>query len=343
LEIRNSALIAPSTQYSAVDFEVSEETADAMRAGVAESTRVAYKRDQEDYEKWCASTGRVAIPATQQTHAEYARYLMSIDRAPRSIQRAFGAIRAAHRAKGYQAPDGKGAALVVRGYRTRRAKEGVRDRKAAPLLLADLRRMVDTCDPDAPAGVRDRALIVLGFAMMARRSELVALDLADLDEVGDGLEVLVRFSKTDQDAVGVVVAVPYGSHAETCPVRLIRAWRDLLAARGFTSGPLFRGVDRHGRVWGEPQYAGGRATTNRMSGDSVGLVLRRAAQRAGISVERWSAHSLRSGGATEAYRATKNALTTGRQGRWKDGSPVLLGYIRTVDKWTDNPMKEVGL
>jgi site-specific recombinase XerD len=327
--------------HGPADLAVSADTVQRMHDAVPEATRRAYTHDLTAYRDWCATVGRVPIPATPQTFADYATHLAQAGYAPRTIQRAFGAIRTAHRESGYDPPSGRGVGLVIRGHRKARAEQGARDGKAEPVLLDDLRRLVETCDPDQPAGIRDRALIVLGFAMMARRSELVGLDLSDLTDAADGLAVLIRWSKTDQDAVGHVVPVPYGSHPQTCPVRTVRAWRAVLDDRGLADGPLFRSVDRRGRVAGEPLFAG--RLSHRLSAAAVRLVVIRAALRAGVDTKDLSAHSLRSGAATEAYRNGADPLSIARYGRWKDGSPVLLGYIRTVDQWRDNPMRGIGL
>jgi integrase len=187
--------------------------------------------------------------------------------------------------------------------------------------------MVAACSP-GPLGVRDRALLVLGVAMMGRRSELAGLDLADVVEVDEGLLVYVRRSKTDQDAVGAEVAVPYGSHPDTCPVRAVRAWRALLTERGIVDGPLLRAVDRTGRI-----------AARRMSGDGINRVVRAAAIRAGLpGADRYTAHSLRAGGVTVAAKAGAQVAAIAAQGRWSLTSPVLLGYIRAADRWRDNPM-----
>ena len=336
--------VLPATliDQSSVDLSVSPDTARRIRDAVPASTRRAYAHDRAQYDAWCSATGRVAVPATAQTFAEYVSHLAGLDRAPKSIERALGAIRTQHRASGFEPPDRTAALLVLREHRKARARVGIQQRKATPLLLDGLRSLVETCDPATPAGIRNRALIVLGFAMMARRSELVGLDIDDLGDVDDGMNVLIQWSKTDQDAVGHVLTVLSGSFPQSCPVRLVRAWRELLASRGQESGPLFRPIDRHGRIFGEPKAAGA-SRTGRMSGYSVSIILRSAARQAGVSTEALSAHSLRSGAATEAYRAGAGALSIARHGRWKDGSPVPLGYIRTVDKWRENPMTGIGL
>ncbi|MGH3625279.1 MAG: hypothetical protein ACRDQ5_26425, partial [Sciscionella sp.] len=181
-------------------------------------------------------------------------------------------------------------------------------------------------------GLRDRVVLVLGLAMMGRRSELAALTLDDVRETDDGLEVTVRMSKTDQDALGAVVTVPYGQHPETCPVRVVRAWRDYLAERGVTTGRLLRSVTRHGHLGAS------------MGADAISDVVRDRATAAGLpNAESYSAHSLRAGGATSAYKAGAPVSVIAAHGRWAEGSPVVLGYVRATDRCRDNPMRGVGL
>jgi integrase len=104
--------------------------------------------------------------------------------------------------------------------------------------------MVDRL-PCSLLGVRDRALLLLGFAGAMRRSELVSLDVDDLARADEGLVIRIRKSKTDQVQAGRKVGIPYGTAKETCPVRAIDAW---LEAAGIEEGPLFRPVNRHGQV-----------------------------------------------------------------------------------------------
>src|SRR5690349_24485037 len=103
--------------------------------------------------------------------------------------------------------------------------------------------MVDTL-PASTLGVRDRALLLLGFAGAFRRSELVGLDIGDVRQTADGLVVTIRRSKTDQEGAGREVGIPYGSTPATCPVRAVRGWLDVRAIAG---AALFCPMDRHGR------------------------------------------------------------------------------------------------
>jgi site-specific recombinase XerD len=325
--------LQPVHSRADVDLTVSPSTRERIEDGMSANTRRAYERNLREFTAWCASENRTALPATGQTLAEFVAHLAAEGKAPSSVEQAVATIRTAHRFAGYtDQPETSAARLVLRSHRRERAGQGERKRKAPPMVLDALRAMIDATDPATAAGARDRLLLVLGFALMGRRSELAALDLADVVDTADGLLVHIRMSKTDQDAVGEEVAVPRGTHEDTDPVRLLRAWRLHLAAVGIESGRLLRSVDRHGRIGEGISPAG------------INRVVRAAAVRAKLpSAEKYTAHSLRAGGATASYKAGAPVSVIARHGRWAENSPVVLGYIRAVDKWTDNPMRGVGL
>ncbi len=318
---------------TANDGFVSASTAARIADATPDSTRRAYGRQWVAYTAWCAANSRTEMPATAETLAEYVSSLADRGLSPSTIEQAVATIRRAHRDAGHAGqPDTRGARLVLRTHRRQAAEGGRQARQAPPAAVEALRAMVEASDAATTIGLRDRALLLLGFALMARRSELAGLDVADVLDVPEGLLVRIRKSKTDQDAVGVDVAIPYGSNPGTCPVRTLRAWREKLAERGVTTGALLRGVDRHGNIG-----AG-------LSGDGVRRIVRAAAVRAGLPDSgAYSAHSLRAGGATSAARAGVPTAMIARHGRWSPTSPVIHTYVRTVDRWRDNPMAAVGL
>lgn len=325
------------------DRTLSAATAERIARSVPHNTSRAYSADRRTFEAWCHGQGRSSLPCTEETLAEYVNHLAELNRAPKTIERALSAIRTMHRLAGAPVPELDQARAALKDYKADRADEGHRLKQAAAVTVDDLRKMVDTCPADTPTGIRDRALIILGWAMMARRSELAALRISEVTETPEGLEVWVRRSKTDQEANGVAVAIPYGSHPETCPVRLVRTWVAHLASLGITDGPLWRSIDRHGTLAGQPNFAG-RAKTPSITGRAVEVILLRAARRAALpNLGSITAHSLRAGGATGARRSGADMLEIARHGRWADGSKALLGYIRDVDKWRDNPMRGTGL
>jgi integrase len=198
--------------------------------------------------------------------------------------------------------------LVLAGIRR---THGTAQEGKAPVLTADVRKMVDAL-PAGAIGVRDRALLLLGFAAALRRSELVGLDVGDVQETTDGLVVRIRKSKTDQEGAGRLVGVPYGSAPATCPVRALRAW---LEFRCDVDPALFRHIDWHGK-----QH-------KRLTDKAVARLVKRAADRVGIDPATVAGHSLRAGLATSAAAANVPerviALQTGHE-----SMTMLRRYIR---------------
>lgn len=338
------ALFKPAN--TGADTTVSSRVLERIAASVPSSTSRAYSYDWTGFETWCSETGRTPLPCTTETLAEYVSALADLGRAPATIMRAVSAIRVAHKISGHYPPDTLAARAVVKTYRNERADSGIPNaRPAKALSVRQLKVINGALDGDGVTGLRDRLIFVLGWAMMARRGELARLNIADVSEVEHGLDITVRKAKADQMAVGRAVAVPYGSDPLTCPVRLMRAWVALLAARGITDGPLFRRVDKYGHIPGQHnvQVAGNGDPTGRMNSASIRLVVRRSALKAGLSPDGLKAHSLRAGGATGAYLGGADLLSIGRHGGWHDGSAVLTGYIRDVDRWKKNPMHGAGL
>lgn len=334
----------PPVAYSDLDFSITLETAEDLLHATPDNTRRAYDRAWDAFAGWCGSQGRVALPATPQTLTEYVRCLCGGDFAPNTVSQAIGVIRAKHRDAGYpEQPDTTQTVKILNKYRKDWADTGARVRQRTPILVPALRAMTKTCDPDTPAGVRDRAILLLGFNIMGRRSEISRLDLSDVASVGEeGVTVYIRYSKTDQEAKGASVPVPYGQHAQTCAVRAVRAWTDLLAAHGIKSGPLFRPVDRHGHI-GDEEGAAGHPQA-RLTGHAINEMVRRRALLAGLKdAGKYGAHSLRAGAATTAYAHGVPVAEIAKHGRWNPKSPVINVYFRAVDDWDNNPMKGIGL
>lgn len=204
---------------------------------------------------------------------------------------------------------------------------GTAPRVKAPATTVEIRAMVETL-PDGLLGIRDRALILLGFAGAFRRSELVGLDVADQDVTRDGAVVTLRRSKTDQEGQGRKVGIPYGSTPATCPVRALQGW---LEASGIAEGPLFRHVDRYGRMH-----------EGRLSDRAVALVVKRLASRAGLDPASYSGHSLRAGLATSAAAAGVSERAIMNQTGHR--SPMMVRrYIRDGQLFRENAASAVGL
>lgn len=320
--------------HTAADYALSEQTRALIADGVPANTRRAYARQWAAFTAWCAAHGRVALPATGHTLAEYTSQLCEAGQAPASVEQAIAAVRTMHRLSGHAGqPVTEAARLALRAHKRRRAEDGGRGQREAPPITIDaLRAMVSACDLATPIGRRDRLLLVLGLALMGRRSELVALTRDDVREVADGLEVTIRTSKTDKDSAGETIAIPRGSHPLTDPVAAWRDWLTVLDRAGQPAGRLLRRINRHGTIGPS------------LGADAVNVLVRDLAVRANVPyADTVTAHSLRAGGATVAYAAGVPVAVIAKHGRWAPASPVVLRYIRAVDRWRDNAMRNVGL
>jgi len=196
----------------------------------------------------------------------------------------------------------------------------------APAVTADIRAMVDATDATL-IGLRDRALILLGFAGAFRRAEIVGLAVGDLDFNRDGLTVTLRRSKTDQQGQGRKIGIPYGSNPETCPARTLQAW---LEEGGVTEGPLFRSLNRHGALQG------------RLSPVDVARVVKKLAERAGLDPAKYAGHSLRAGHATSAAASGASERSIMNQ-TGHTAVQMVRRYIREGNLFRENSASKLGL
>lgn len=205
---------------------------------------------------------------------------------------------------------------------------GVSPTRKQPVVTKDLRRLLAATPHDSLAGIRDRLVLLLGFAGGFRRSELVALDVEDVDEREYGLRVVVRGGKTDQEGETREIGIPFGRHAETCPVRAWRAW---IAASGIGSGAVFCPINRHDQL-----------QAGRLSDKGVALIVKRAALRAGLEPAKYAGHSLRSGLATAAAAGGAPERAIMRQTGHRSVETVRR-YIRSGGLFQENAAAYVGL
>ncbi|MGW1980785.1 tyrosine-type recombinase/integrase [Streptomyces sp. NPDC001889] len=334
------------TAVPAVPGPLSPAARAAVEAGRSDSTRRAYREDRAAYLAWCAGHGLAPLPASPEQLIEYATHLTTAPRprtgrpsAPSSISRALSAISTLHAETGLPRPETSGARRVLTGYRDQlaRAKDpAARPRKASPAIPAVLREMLAALDRTTLPGMRDAALLLLGYASAARASELVALDIGDVTETPEGLDIPIYRHKikafTD-------TAIPYGSNPGTCPVRAVRALITALAEQERSTGPLFVRIDRHGRI-APPMYRRGIQIgdpSGRMTPDAASDLVQRLGAAADLD-GRWRSHSLRRGFVTASHRAGHDMTRIGRHGGWADGSSALHGYIEDGDRWDDNPV-----
>jgi site-specific recombinase XerD len=288
---------------------------DLAQAEKAASTRKAYGTDFRLFRAWCEAKRVSALPAAAET---VAAYLAAEARTAKSstLGRRVAAIRYAHRLAALPLPtDSEGVKATMRGIR--RTFGNARIRKA-PAVAAKMLGMV-AAGPVNLAGLRDRALLLLGFAGTFRRSELVALDVADIEETEAGLRVTIRHSKTDQEGQGVTIAIARGDVA--CPVKALREW---LGAAGIEAGVLFRPINKAGRV--------ARA---RLTDRSVANIVKAYAERAGFDASTFSGHSLRSGFLTSAAAKGASIFKMMDVSRHRSVE-TLRGYVRDAELFKDH-------
>src|SRR5215472_12264188 len=234
------AVIPPTTP--ATELVISDTLKSAAEAAqkfasmaTADNTQRAYTADWADFAAWCAAQGLESLPAQPETVGLYCAALAETHK-PATITRRLAAIGKQHRNAGYESPASLRNSAVGGVIAGIRREKGTRPDQKRALATDELRSML-THLPTTPQGLRDRALLLIGFAGGFRRSELAAIDFSDVEDGDEGLKILIRRSKTDQQGEGRQVGIPYGSDPKTCPMRSYRKW---ITTVGITEGPIFR-------------------------------------------------------------------------------------------------------
>lgn len=301
-----------------------EQAREFARRSKAENTLRGYRADWRDFCAWCERQRLRPLPAPPETVAAYIAECAGWLKVG-SIQRRLNAIAEAHKAMGADSPTPAG--IVRATLKGIRRTLGTAATQKAAAITADILAMLEAADAGL-IGLRDRALVLLGFAGAFRRSELVGLDVADLTFSRDGLTVTLHRSKTDQDSAGRKIGIPYGANPDTCPVRVLQTW---LEEAGIGAGPVFRSVNRHGRV--QP---------GRLSPEDVARVVKKLAQRAGLDPAKYAGHSLRAGHATTAAIAGASERSIMAQTGHRSVQMVRR-YIRDGSLFRENSAGKLGL
>jgi site-specific recombinase XerD len=310
--------LAPAASRT-MSAQMGDDLAAARGFALAEksaATRRAYRSDFKLFAEYCRAHGAEPVPASAVTVAAFLSGEAMRGTKAATISRRCAAIRYAHAAAGLEPPTNSEAVrAVLRGIR--RTIGSARAQKA-PATADRVRAMVDTC-PDTLRGKRDRALLALGFAGAFRRSELVALLVEDLAEVPDGFRVTIRRSKTDQEGQGQEIVIPRGARLR--PVEAVQTW---LAAAGITAGPVFRPINR-----------GGRVVDAALTAESAAGVVKERAAAVGLNPADFAGHSLRAGFLTSAAEAGASVFKMMEVSRHKSVD-TLRGYVRRADMFKDH-------
>ena len=296
-----------------------------MGASMATNTLRAYQGQWAAFTRWCEAAGVPSLPAAPGTIAAYLADLADGGKKASTIDSARAAIRKAHEAAG--ADDPTHALAVTQTLKGIHREIGTAPVQKAPALTADVRAMVATL-PANVKGIRDTALLLVGFAGAFRRSEVVGISVEHLTTTLEGITLFVPKSKTDQEGQGRLVGIRRTDTPATCPVRALSAW---LAAGAITAGPVFRYVDKGGQVHPEA-----------LSAQSVALVVKQAAKAAGLDPAHYAGHSLRAGLVTQAAK-NKAAVTDIMRQTGHRSVETVNRYIRKANIFEDNVSGNLGL
>jgi len=308
LPLASGALTVPAVEVEAA--------AAYAKAEKAVATRRAYQTDFAIFQAWCANRGASALPAEPATVAAFLAWEASRRSRPSTIGRRVAAIRYAHKLAGKDVPtDDERVRATVRGIRR---AVGTAPTKKAPATADRIIAMAPVAGT-RHAGLRDRALLLLGFAGAFRRSELVALDIEDIEETKEGLRVTIRRGKTDQEGKGTTIAIVRGAVA--CPVVAYKAW---IEAAKLTAGPVFR-----------PIAKGERLQAARLTDRSVAMIIKAHAARVGLDPAGFSGHSLRSGFLTSAAARGASIFKMMDVSRHRSVD-TLRGYVRDAELFKDH-------
>lgn len=288
-----NALIPAAAAVPAVVIDALADHAAAAKGALAANTQRALRADSMLFTGWCLDNGQRAIPAAPATVAAFVD-AMAADRAPATVRRYIATIAHLHRAAQVADPT-KAETVRLAMKRMGRAK-GTRQRQAAAITRPIADRMIEATGT-RPIDARNRALLQAMRDLLARRSEIVALDVADLTFSDDGTATaLIRRSKTDTQGAGAVRLLGPGATAA------IRQW---LAVSGITEGALFRSISRAGQM------------LDRLPAGDVARILKRLAVRAGVpDADRISGHSARVGMAQDLTAHGADLASIMQAGRW---------------------------
>lgn len=290
---------------------IPETSEDFVRESLSNNTRRAYASDLARFEAWGGT-----LPASSERVASYLSE-HAASHSPSTLTRWLASLSKAHRA--IQVPDSTKEELVKSVLRGIWRRYGRPRGQAAPLTRELLFQVLEAI-PDDCRGIRDRALLLVGFAGGFRRSELVGLDGRDIANEEEGILLTIRRSKTDQTGQGRQIGIPF-ARGRHCPVRALRAW---LEEAAITEGPIYRSINRHGVV-----------AEQRLSGQAVSMVIKDRLIHAGMDASGFSGHSLRSGFVTSAAKAGVSSWKI-RQQTGHASDAMLSRYIRDSEIFVDN-------
>ena len=306
-----------------------EETLLNLKNSKANNTVRAYKSDFNDFGLFCAQNGFKSLPTTPDIISLYLSYLSSKDIKVSTLKRRLVSIKVLHKLKGHYL-DSKNPIIIETLMGIKRRKGSIQKGKK-PILINNLKKIINAIDKQNKEEIkkfRDRSIILIGFAGGFRRNEIVSLNCEDLDFVQEGLKIDIRRSKTDQFGEGFTKALPYFDSSQYCPVLSVKKW---IEASKITSGPVFRRFSK-----------GSKLSKNRLTDQTVALLIKEYLKLAGIDNKNYSGHSLRSGFATSAAESgveERNIMAmTGHK-----STEMVRRYIKEANLFKNNALNKIKI
>ena len=306
-----------------------EETLINLKNSKANNTVRAYKSDFNDFGLFCVQNGFKSLPTTPDIISLYLSYLSSKDIKVSTLKRRLVSIKVIHRLKGHYL-DSKNPIIIETLMGIKRRKGSIQIGKK-PILINNLKKIINAIDKENKEEIkkyRDRSILLIGFSGGFRRNEIVSLDYQDLDFVTEGLKITIRRSKTDQFGEGSIKALPYFDRSQYCPVVSLKRWIEISKIK---SGPVFRRFVK-----------GLKLSKNRLTDQTVALIIKEYLNLAGIDSKNYSGHSLRSGFATTAAEAGVEERSIMAMTGHK--SPEMVRrYIKEVNLFKNNPLNKIKI
>ena len=306
-----------------------EETLINLQNSKANNTVRAYKSDFNDFGLFCAQNGFKSLPSEPKIVSLYLTHLSTKGVKMSTLKRRLVSIGVIHKLKGHYL-DTKHPSIIENIMGIKRRK-GSTQKGKKPLLINNLKQVINVIDQYQDSEImkfRDRSIILIGFSGGFRRNEIVSLDYDDLDFVTEGLKINLKRSKTDQFGEGLVKGLPYFDNLKYCPVVSLKKWIEI---SNINSGPLFRRFSK-----------GSKLTGNRLTDQSVALLIKKYLKLAGIESKNYSGHSLRSGFATSAAESGAEERSIMAMTGHKT-TEMVRRYIKEANLFKNNALNKIKI
>jgi site-specific recombinase XerD len=306
-----------------------EETLLNLKSSKANNTIRAYKSDFNDFGLFCAQNGFKSLPSEPKIISLYLTHLSTKEVKMSTLKRRLVSIGVIHKLQGHYL-DTKHPSIVENIMGIKRRKGSFQKGKK-PILIKDLKLLINVIDNnnnEKIMRVRDRSIILIGFSGGFRRNEIVSLDFNDLDFVSEGLKINLKKSKTDQFGEGSVKGLPYFDNSLYCPVLSAKKWIEI---SNIESGPLFRRFTK-----------GSKLTDNRLTDQTVALLIKKYLKLAGIESKNYSGHSLRSGFATSAAESGAEERSIMAMTGHKS-TEMVRRYIKDANLFKNNALNKLKI